>query len=666
MSYITRFLTLIEYERKAEIQRHQKEIETLSASQRQKMGRCEYGLKGSRESRLFHYTVVKFSKPQPLDTKISAGDLVLISQGDPQASDLTGTVTQSQSWGITVAFENPPPHWVYQQKIRIDLYANDISFVRMKENLLRFYHQKHPLKALILDERKTYPPKPIDFEPENQNLNTSQCQAIADSLGARDLFLIHGPPGTGKTTTLGELIFQASIRGKKVLATAESNIAADNLLIKLAQYPDLTIVRVGHPARIMEGYEAFSLWHHFQNHPQAQKIQNLKREKQNQKSQQKKYRKPAPIIRRGLSDREIERAAHHHKSPRGLRREEIRSMYQWLKNQKKIEKLDQEMKELEKEIFAQIIDNADVVVSTNSMAGSEVMESAYFDLSVIDEGSQQVEPSTLIPLLKAKRVIIAGDDRQLPPTVISLESQDLMETFFNRMKKRHPQNCRMLQIQYRMNETLLDFPRKAFYDQTLTAHPSVQHQTLRQKLPQYLQNAKPVVFLDTSRIDLFPNAQGVLLNLKKDKNEIDPRTKEHQNRETKSYENEFEAIGVKKIVFDLIGSGINPKEIGIITPYQGQVRRLKKQFESIRVTVESIDGFQGREKEIILLSLVRANEMGSLGFLKDLRRLNVALTRAQKKLIVIGHGPTLKNDSVYRQWIDWVFGEQNEIKPKNT
>lgn len=640
MQYTSRFLQLVEYERSAEIEQCRQEILRLTPEERRARGKCEFYFKGYKAPSVFHYTVVKFIKPCFIRTKIGVGDLVLISRGKPAESELTGTVTQAGGNTIMVAFDSAPPKWAYQNHIRIDLYSNDVPYRRMQDNLRWFMKVKHPLKSLILGERESYPAKPVtDFEPLNEHLNISQKQAVAAALGTKDIFLIHGPPGTGKTTTLTEIICQAVMRRKRVLATAESNTAADNMLMKLAQYDNLRIVRLGHPARIMAGYEDYSLHAHFQDHPLYEayisKLDNVKE----MRAAQKKFQKPTPKMRHGMSDEEIIHKARKRRGGKGVRGKDVCSMYGWIKRDKIIQDKSKTLKEIEQQMFDDILSQADVVVSTNCMAGYEKMIEQYFDLAVIDEGSQQVEPSTLIPLLKARRCIIAGDHKQLPPTIISEKAQELKHTLFARLKENFPHNVSMLTIQYRMHEGILSYPRRKFYDDKLCSGESIGSRTLADLVPHaspdqiaMLAPDRPVVFRDTS-------AEGDLAY-------------EFKKEKAVSFENKLEAEWVQQIIDETIESGIDPSCIGVITPYQGQVQLLKKMLQNQQVEVDSIDGFQGREKEMIILSLVRANGDGNVGFLQDLRRLNVAITRAKRKLIVVAHGNTLKTNAVYLDWLE--------------
>ena len=649
MPYFSHFSTLIAKERQAEMDRQKQEISRLSAKERQALGRCEFGLYGSKHAPLFHYTLVKLTKSKPLSTKINTGDLVLISLGNPLSSNTTGTVIEKHPCDLIIAFDSPPPKWVYSSGIRIDLYGNDITYQRMLDNLEKFRTFNHPLKPLILGDRTSHQPKPIDFDPWNEDLNPSQRTAISAALGTRDIFLIHGPPGTGKTTTLVELIFQATQRNKRVLATAESNTAADNMLLKLAAYPDIKIVRVGHPARIVPGGEQFSLYAHFANRHEAQDIEIEWKQVNYLRQRQRKCLKPTKAKRRGMSKDQMKSRLKMKKGYRGLRIKEIGSMYDWFKLEEQIGELVRSLKAKERKVFQDIIRSADIVVTTNSTAASDLISDEYFDLAVIDEGSQQVEPSTLIPILRARRAIIAGDHHQLPPTVISREAEELKQTFFARFHASNPSSTHMLQIQYRMNEQILSFPRRKFYNDNLQSHHSVYAHSLRDiivEMPAIISavmSCDPVVFYDTTH----GNADAL----------------EVHNQQSRSYENTYEARVTKQVVEELLQSGIKQQHIGVISPYQGQVRLIQDMLELSEIEVNSVDGFQGREKEVIILSLVRANEEKNIGFLSDLRRLNVAITRAKRKLVIVGHHETLSSHPVYEEWLGEVKRCANLITP---
>ncbi|HIC98301.1 MAG TPA: IGHMBP2 family helicase, partial [Pyrodictiaceae archaeon] len=361
-----------------------------------------------------------------------------------------------------------------KEGIRIDLYANEITFRRMIENLEALRNATGRLKELRNILLGIKEPSQVKEEVEiseffNKKLNDTQKTAVKLALGAKDFFLIHGPPGTGKTVTLTELILQLVKQGYKVIATADSNIAVDNLLLNLSQY-SLKLVRIGHPARIMEELERFSLYALFEQDELSNQIKEKWEQVQLLIKKRDQFIKPVPSLKRGLSEEEIIELAKKKKGTRGIKKETIISMANWIKLNREIEEQINNIKNLEMQVFKKIISQADVVLSTNSMAKSEFLEDFVFDVAVIDEGSQQVEPSTLIPIVKAKRFFIAGDHKQLPPTILSEKAKkDLEKTLFEKLIERHPNLSIMLKVQYRMNEKIMKFPNEEFYEGKLVS-----------------------------------------------------------------------------------------------------------------------------------------------------------------------------------------------------
>ena len=642
--YVEKFKKFIEIERLAEMKTQEEEIRKVSGKEREILGRAILNLKGSKAGTKFHLYLVKFGRKKSIETEITTGDVVLISRGDPLKSDLIGTVIKVTEKSITVAFENKPPKWVYKKGIRIDLYVNDVTFRRMSENLEILRHttgRQRDLRNIIIGLKAPFPAKGIDFTPVDSDLNETQLKAIKMALGAKDFFLIHGPPGTGKTRTLTELIIQLIKKGKKVLATADSNIAVDNLILNLSKYPTLKIVRIGHPARVMKELENFSIFALSEKHPEAENVKIGWNKVRSLIEKRDKFIKPIPSLRRGLSDEEIIYLSKRRESIRGISKNIIHSMAKWLSLNYEIDRHIKVLKEKEKEIFKDIISEADIVVSTNSMAFSEFLQDFHFDVAVIDEGSQQIEPSTLIPIMKADKFYIAGDHKQLPPTILSEEAKELENTLFEKLIKTYPDLSIMLEIQYRMNEKIMKFPNQEFYNGLLKPADSVKSHILAdlkvkkpEKFKEILNPEEPLSFIDTSGSNAF----------------------EFQPEGSTSYENHVEAHLVLKLVEELLKMGINKRDIGIITPYAAQVKLLKQLLleKNLKIEVNSVDGFQGREKEVILISFVRSNDIGEIGFLNDLRRLNVAITRAKRKLICIGNAKTLSHHSTYQKFIEYI------------
>jgi len=640
--FVERYRYLIDQERRAEIEATISEIKSLSGQERELFGRAILGLKGSKEPSRLNLYFVRFGRSKIIDTEISSGDIVLISRGDPLKSDLTGTVSEVKRNYITVAFEQRPPKWVYGDGIRVDLYINDVTFKRMEENLQLLRHAtglRRRMRNIALGIWEPQPIQKVAFESKTR-LNETQKEAVQKALGA-EAFLIHGPPGTGKTSTLIELILQEVQRGKKVLATADSNTAVDNMLQRLAKH-DLSLVRIGHPARILHELEEFSIHAKYEKSLEAQAIKRGWEEVGMLVKKRDEHSKPTQARARGMSFDRILSLAAKGKSQRGVSVATMQSMAQWIKWDRKVDSMVKSLKFEEEQIYKKIIQEADVVLSTNAMIMSDMLKEEIFDVSVIDEGSQQVIPSTLIPIMKSSSFVIAGDHKQLPPTVVS-DEKELKVSLFEELIERISSS--MLRIQYRMHEKIMGFSNERFYDGKLIADESVKDHTIADlhlmapKRFETILDEEPVVFV---------HIEG----------------QERQAQRSKSYENPQEAQAVKELVDELLAMGAKEEHIGVITPYAAQVKMIKKllDFEDRVIEVKSVDGFQGREKEIILISFVRSNDEGNIGFLKDLRRLNVALTRAKRKLICLGNERTLASDETYRDFLSYVDNNGRKVE----
>ncbi|WP_456432882.1 IGHMBP2 family helicase [Nitratifractor sp.] len=644
--FVRRQQELIEYERKAEIERQISEIKGFSGKERELFGRAILDLRGRREGERFGLSFVRFGRDREIRTEIASGDVVLVSRGDPLKSDLVGTVSEVRRRYIVVAFDAPPPKWALRDGVRIDLYVNDVTFKRMVENLETLRHIQGPsrdLRNIALGLASPRTPETVPLKPIGPTLNESQNEAVSLALGSAECFLVHGPPGTGKTSTLTELILQLVRQGYKVLATADSNTAVDNLLLRLSRF-DLDLVRVGHPARILDDLHRFSLPARLEAHPGFQAVRKGWEDFALLVRERDRFSKPTPARTRGMSRERIRRLAEEGRGMRGVGADTIRSMAEWIRRDETVEAEAQRLRANERELIDGIVKGADVVLATNAMVLSDALRDRRFDIAVIDEGSQQVIPSTLIPLMHADRFVIAGDHRQLPPTVVSEQARELRRSLFESLIERHPDNARMLRVQYRMHEKIMAFPARTFYDGALVADESVRTRTLRaldprppRRYAEILDPDEPLIFVSTHGIE----------------------AAESLPWRSTSYENPAEARIVLDLLGELLAMGIDPAQIGVISPYLSQVKRIKAaltgKLESVEV--KSVDGFQGREKEVILISFVRSNPSGDLGFLGDLRRLNVALTRPRAKLIAVGDARTLQIHPVYREFIDFVRHE---------
>ena len=636
--YIKRLIRLINYERDAEIELMQTEIQNMSGKKREELGRAINKVKGKYVGKELGMQIVQFGRSEPIDTEISVGDMVLVSTDNPLRSDLTGTVTEKGSRFIKVAFDKRIPKWALKKKVRLDLYANDITFRRMEDNLKHLSLKgKNALEYMLTDRNPKKNRKTPYISYIDQDLNYSQKIAIENALSCENFFLIHGPFGTGKTRTLVELISQETRQSHKVLATAESNAAIDNILEKLMENKKLNLTRLGHPQRVSKNNIAYSLAYKVENHELNKRIKKIHKKIDKLIEKRSTFTKPTPQFRRGYSDYDILYNASKDKGGRGISAEKMKSMAQWIDYNQEIDDLHSDIKRIENKMINKIIEESDVILATNSSSALESIAKTKFDVAIIDEASQATIPSILIPIAKAHRFILAGDHKQLPPTIISQKAGELEKTLFEALIKKYPQKSQLLNVQYRMNKLLMKFPNAEFYNNSLKSDSSVDKININDIIDASYEE-EALLFIDTSDVD--------------DNNEM-------HLRDSKSIINRLEAKVAVGIANDYLVAGVSEDDIGIISPYADQVKIIQ---EKTPVEVKTVDGFQGREKEIIIISTVRSNPHGNIGFLSDLRRLNVAITRAKRKLIIIGNKNTLENNPTYFRLIKFVEDENLLIK----
>jgi superfamily I DNA and/or RNA helicase len=438
-------------------------------------------------------------------------------------------------------------------------------------------------------------------------LNESQQQAVSFALASPELALIHGPPGTGKTRTLVELIRQALRRSERVLVTAASHAAVDNLAERLIA-AGVPVLRLGHPARVASAVLSSTL---------------------DARLDQSEARKHARKLMAEASE---------------LRRRQQRRLARGSVDGREAYEMRSEARRLQREAYAQldlarelILAEAKVVCVTAAGAEAALMNSFQFDRVVLDEATQAVDPWSLAVLLAADRAVLAGDPCQLPPTVLDATAAQsgLASTLFERMAEQHGERVlRLLSVQYRMHSALMKFPSDSMYQGKLVAAPEASAHTLADLgVSADPLRADPWVFLDTA-------GKGFL----EERSDADPSTK-----------NPGQAERVALEVRRLLARGLPATALGVITPYDAQVRTLRDQLRDVcaaGLEISSVDGFQGREKEAIIVDLVRSNDSGELGFLRDRRRMNVALTRARRFLLVVGDSATLAADSYFRAFMD--------------
>ena len=310
----------------------------------------------------------------------------------------------------------------------------------------------------MLTDRNPKPDKKTPYiDYIDTSLNDSQKRAIENALSTENFYLIHGPFGTGKTRTLVELISQETRQNHKVLATAESNAAVDNILERLMENKKLKLTRLGHPQRVSKHNITQTLAYKVENHKLNKKIKKIHQKINNLTEKRSVHTKPTPQYRRGMGDYDILYNASKGKGSRGVSAEKMKSMAQWIEYNQQIDELHDEIKRIENKMIRDIVETSDVILSTNSSAALESIARTKFDVAIIDEASQTTIPSVLIPIAKAHRFILAGDHKQLPPTIISDKAYELEKTMFEELIKVYPFKSQLLNVQYRMNSLLMKF-----------------------------------------------------------------------------------------------------------------------------------------------------------------------------------------------------------------
>jgi superfamily I DNA and/or RNA helicase len=618
-AHFRRLAALMASEAKAENEQLQQQMQRLAPAAAEATGHSLIGLTIRDEvAGLGGRVLVTLGKRnQQLElpwTRLRVGAPVQLSEENMAATQgWRGVVSQLRRESIQVALQQWPEAQRDCPTFRLDLAGDEIAHQREAAALAAAEGAKGDrlaaLRTVLLGEAPARFQPVAPLSPTAADLNPSQQAAIAHALAAEDVAIIHGPPGTGKTTTVVELIRQAVQRGEKVLACAPSNLAVDNIFECLLALPELAtgghVVRIGHPARVLPALRDQTLDLLVENHPDMKLVRKLTKEAHALRAGAGKFTraKPEPGARQAL-------------------RAEAKAMLA-------------DARRLEEQLVERIFSAARVVCATLTGLDERLLHGYHFDRCVIDEAAQSTEPGCWIPLRYSQRLVLAGDHCQLPPTILSQEAAadglgvSLMERLLQQADNATTL-AHQLHVQYRMHQQIMRFSSERFYGGTLAAYPAVANHLLCD-LPGVMESdltATPVAFIDTAGADY----------------------SEALEPDGESRFNEGEAQMVQRKVEQLCEAGLTPAQVSIISPYSAQVRllrdRLKAQVDQ-GLEIGSIDGFQGRENEAVIISLVRSNGEGEIGFLADTRRMNVALTRARRKLIVIGDSATIGGHSFY-------------------
>lgn len=619
MDYFKKQLDLLKTERETDRKSYQQMTETLSVAERRANGLTWYpiAIRGSEMSRGDYLTVeVERTTHQDIPHQLRFGAAaVLFSNHDRKQDHLDGTISYQGGNRLKITLRTDElPDWASDGKLGIDVLFDDNSYDEMQSALkqadaLQDKTPENKLIKILTGEKK--PAFHTGLPPYvNPRLNASQQAAVSKILAANDLAIVHGPPGTGKTTTLVQAI-KALIQQdrKQLLVVAPSNTAVDLLSEKLSD-EGLNVLRVGNPARVSERLMSLTLDSKISEHSSIKEIKRLKKQANEFRDMAHKYKRNF-----GKAEREQRKALF----------DEAR-------------KIMKEVGNTEQYIIDDLIAKAQVITATLVGANHYTVKHLQYDTVVIDEAGQALEPACWIPILKAQKVVLAGDHCQLPPTIKSDEAarKGLSTTLLEKCTALHPESVTLLEEQYRMHETIMGYSSAIFYAAKLKAHASVAQHLL-------FSTDSPLSFVDTAGCGFDEKSEGTST--------------------TNPEEAAFLFKHLTMLVTEL-GAHYQPKDfptVAVISPYKQQIQLLKEQLlhspallpYADRISVNTIDSFQGQERDIVYISMTRSNTENKIGFLSDIRRMNVAMTRARKKLVIIGDSGTLSQLGFYAGFISY-------------
>ena len=621
MDYFKKLLDLLKIERNEDREQYKRLTESSSVSDRRANGLTWFpvAIRGSEIGRGDYLTIeLERTTHQDIFHQFRSGmPAVFFTNHDPKKDRIEGIISHQNGNKLKITIKDDElPEWSKDGKLGVDVLFDDNSYDEMNDALKTASDlaEKSELIQVLTGLKSS------TFRQDNAGwvlnptsvgkLNESQSKAVDKILSANELSIVHGPPGTGKTTTLIQAI-KALIKqeNQKILVVAPSNTAVDLLSEKLSE-EGLNVLRVGNPARVSERLQKLTLEAKMAEHDYLKETKRLKKQAMEFKNMAHKYKKSF-----GKSERDQRKALFD-----------------------EAHKIMKEVGNTEQYIIDDIVSKTQVITATLVGANHYTIRNLTYNTVVIDEAGQALEPACWIPILKAKKVILAGDHCQLSPTIKSNEAakSGLSKTLLEKCIELHPEAVTLLEEQYRMNENIMGYSSKIFYEDKLKAHKSVAKSLL-------FEGDFPLLFIDTAGCGFEEKLEGT------------SSTNPDEAAFTFKHINLFISELSKKYTIE------NFPSIAVISPYKQQINLLKTQFEHSpdlqkykeNISVNTIDSFQGQERDIVYISLTRSNDKGEIGFLSDIRRMNVAMTRARKKLVVIGDSATLGQHPFYANFIEY-------------
>jgi superfamily I DNA and/or RNA helicase len=606
---------LVRLEKEADLEQYRELIERLPLEERKAKGFTWFPVAVGKTGYTYGeraYLIVEHADSSDLPHQFRSGKTVrfFVRLADGKLKERTGVINFVDKKRMKIILNAKDlPDWMHMGAAGVDLLFDERSYQEM-EKVLKIVREAKKgrlaeLRTILLGAapRTIDPGQPSLHLP---TLNPSQNKAVEQILASQDVSVVHGPPGTGKTTTLVEAIRLLCERESTVLVSAPSNTATDLLTERLAE-KGLDVVRVGNISRVDEAIISHTLEARLSKHPESKHIKKVKIEAAEYRRQARRYRR------------------HFGKAEYDERKDLL----------KQAGELDAWAKDLEDRLIDQVLSGAQVITCTLVGSAHPVLAGRKFRTVVIDEAAQALEPATWIPIIRASRVVLAGDPYQLPPTVKSVEArrQGLEVTLIERCIAMW-EDVSLLTVQYRMHHAIMGFSNEMFYKGALRAAEGIHDHRLE------FGGHEPVTFIDTDGCGF----------------------EEQVKEEYQSRYNPQEFKILCEHLYQLVESyADNPLPgIALISPYREQVAYMEASVKedavlaNLPLTINTIDGFQGQERDVVYISLVRSNPKGQVGFLSDYRRMNVAMTRARKLLVVVGDSATIASHEFYRAFLDYV------------